>query len=120
MGKAIAVLSRTESRRRDNMNISLDDGRQFSFSDQVSTDDVTDPATGREITRVSWTLYSVDGRKLSEGHDAVISYNAKYPYETLVVDAPTAGLRFEQDGAMVPDPAPSPFATIRFNYAEAA
>ena len=116
MGKAVAVLSKTENRKRDNMNIALADGRQFSFSDQNLTDDVTDPATGREVTKVSWSLYDANAAKIGEGHDATLSYTAKYPYAGLVVDVPGV-IRFEQDGDVIPDPAPSPFVTIKFNYA---
>lgn len=116
MGKAVAVTSNVEMRKKDNLNIALDDGRQFSFSDQTPGD-LRDPATGRTVTGVSWTMYDPNGNKTAEAHNGTISYAPGFQYASLTIEVPGV-INFTQDGEAIPDPPPSQFSTLRFNYVE--
>lgn len=87
--KARALMSKSEIRRRDTLNIASKDPGvdwQMMFYDINTRDNVTDPGTNRTVTGVVYTTYHGDA--VDQGQDGTLGYNANYPFSNLVMKAP--------------------------------
>lgn len=97
---AHALMSKTNSRKRDTLNIAAADGStdwQMVFFDPNPRDNIVDPGTNRTVTGVEWTVQ--DGATVSHGQNGSLGYDANYPFNSLAFSCP--GVSIAQVGGPV-------------------